>query len=524
MKRAGMRWVVVLLGSALAGCSGAEPVTASDEPVGEAREAQGDHNGMSVAALEHNAVTANRAMLYVLSQFPLATSTLEGTDPGAAGAYHVFDPSTDLGDQLHDSVARESMSYIVGCALGKGQSVSYHNRFGDDVTFAGDMGICGTSAGARSPAGDWSMSAPTTSCLELVSACLMARTNALGRHIYLSLRGQPSAPSLLPAQLPVFALRNLVPTQSIYKENVKAASYAACPAHLTGPARDCGWTPMAVGRCRAGEVVTIGAGANQANCDAPLGSASGNTMLRVCRGLYGCDMATPSAASAYAGILGQNDDTCGGANPSVQFTCPNNGPLITPGEPPRYGYYSVMIAPRDSEDTLSGAETIRADRGEYPATEEEVFTYQEGAFFGSIFLPSELGAGIGTRVMLSGAVSDNLLVFPGAQPPVMFRGMHGCYSDVWSDGAAEQTSRICLTSSGACGINIVGACSSTCAIADGADVAGDGDFHQCLDRGGRSWANPVTTFLNHPADLGVIASPISASSCALAPNDDVPPQ
>lgn len=527
MGRARVWSVMVVLGAGLAACGEGESMPLVTERVGEVSEAQGDHNGLSVAALEHNAITANKAALLVLSRFPLTTSTLEGTNPAVAAAYHSMDASTNMGDQLHDAVAQEAMQYVVACALGRDQRVSYHNRFGDNVTFSGGLGICGTQGGATSPVGDWSAAAPTSDCLELVSACLMARTNALGKRIFLSLRGQPSAPSLLPAQLPVFSLAGSVPTQVHYKEGARVASYQACATSRSGVARDCGWTAKSIGRCVAGEVVTIGAGANVTSCSDPLGSASGDTMLRVCRGLYGCDTTTPAYASPYAGMIGQNDDACAGHNPSVQFVCPANGPLVDPADPvTRYGYYSVMMAPHDSASTLSGTETIAVTSGVYPATERQVFSYPEGGFFGNIFQPTQLGAGIATRVLLTGAVADSLVLNPGTDPPVMFKDMHACYADEWTDGVAELTGRMCLASTGTCGIRIAGPCSSRCAILDGPEIVGDGDYHGCRDFTGRSWSKPVTTFLNYPCDLGTPASFGHPATCAITDinGSNVPPQ
>jgi hypothetical protein len=448
---------MVIAGSALLGCGGAD-VT---EGVGEAREAQGDHNGLGVAALGHNAITANKAALRVLTSFPLVSSTFDGTNPSVEATYHAEDPTSNMSDQLSGPIAEEAMRYIVECTLSKTQSFTHAG-----VTYTGDLGLCGPA----SAAGNWGALAPTGECLQLVSGCLMARTNALGKRVYLSLRGQPSA---------LFPLGPSVPTQKYLEENAAIPSFTACTALTLGVGRTCGWTPKSVGQCTPGALVTVGAGANAANCAAPLGSAGflpGNKMLRVCRGVTGCDP-TYTGTLPDEGMIASNDDACGGSNPSVTFTCPLSGT------------YSVMIAPYRSDGVINGTEVVSANAGVYPSSELQTFTLREGGWFGSIFEPSGLGAGLGTHM-----TPNHTLVDSTAAPPVIFKDMHGCYSDTWTDSAAQLTSRMCLTSSAMCAIDVIGACADKCAVLDGPEVVGDGDYHGCSD----VWQWPVTTFVNHP--------------------------
>jgi hypothetical protein len=87
----------------------------------------------------------------------------------------------------------------------------------------------------------------------------------------------------------------------------------------TGVDRNCGWTPESAPRsCTPGQMVFVGC---NAGCTPPLGSCTGDPMIRVCE-------TTPCS---NADALGQNDDACppsgGGGNlcAQAQFRCPASG-------------------------------------------------------------------------------------------------------------------------------------------------------------------------------------------------------
>jgi hypothetical protein len=111
-------------------------------------------------------------------------------------------------------------------------------------------------------------------------------------------------------------------------------SLSACGVPSNGLGRACGWKAAGIGQCEPGMSVALGDGA----CG--LGSASGDTMLRVCAGLSPCEFGA-------AELLATNDDACGGLSPRVEFVCPPSG------------QFAVMVAPYSSE-----AETSSSPAGE----------------------------------------------------------------------------------------------------------------------------------------------------------------
>jgi hypothetical protein len=74
--------------------------------------------------------------------------------------------------------SREVYSYVVGCALPAGQSITAKDSAGVSYTFTGALGLA--------PA--WGTRAPTVSERRWVSACLLARTNIFGIQVQISLR------------------------------------------------------------------------------------------------------------------------------------------------------------------------------------------------------------------------------------------------------------------------------------------------------------------------------------------------
>ena len=110
---------------------------------------------------------------------------------------------------LHTDVAK-LLDKIVSCALDDGivlKPFPVKDPTGGDGTgskktrLAGELGLCGT----RSSFGDWHTAAlsdaATKSCQEAVTACVLARVNALGHRIVISIRTQADMPIRLHEQV-----------------------------------------------------------------------------------------------------------------------------------------------------------------------------------------------------------------------------------------------------------------------------------------------------------------------------------
>lgn len=114
-------------------------------------------------AMTFNAMTFNALMLHVnekLGDYSLRQVVAPGSP---------FEP-----DLAHDPYSREFMEYLVSCALPAGQEIEWQSE-----GWEGELGLC--------PA--WLDSAPDLACQELVSSCLLARVNAYGESVQISLRG-----------------------------------------------------------------------------------------------------------------------------------------------------------------------------------------------------------------------------------------------------------------------------------------------------------------------------------------------
>ncbi len=128
-------------------------------------------NAITMNALTTNALTTNADRLAELLR-----STLESGS---------FGPGTSLGEALWDPNAQQLMEYLVSCALPPGQKVTWQppptNPPVAPVTWQGALNLCPQwhDGGVASDA----------SCQELVSSCLLARNNAFGVAVPISIRG-----------------------------------------------------------------------------------------------------------------------------------------------------------------------------------------------------------------------------------------------------------------------------------------------------------------------------------------------
>jgi len=363
------------------------------------------HNSMPRNGLTSKALSAAQPVLQAIQGGSLSATTLTPMAPSIAS-------SADL---------HSLMNYIASCALDAGATIDLGVRApdGSPVILKGELGLCGAS----SSLGNWATGIPSSKCLEMVSACILARVNALNKRVIISVRTKTSG--LLP-------LQPKVPVEEAYRDNVGGQtdgtpiqSFGACASGASPDptARDCGWQGRYVGSCLPGNAVTV--------------EPKPGMAVRVCRGIYGCDprdtppsmvgMAgfSPYATPWYSGVLGSSKIP-------LTFTCPANGISMT--DP---SYFSIMVASAtDPLATVSGDVTV-SGAIEYPSPEENVFRYREGAFFGNIFNP----------------VKDNMMI-----DQVLVADQYACYSDVWTAADAHLTDRLCAGPGATCFANQPAAC------------------------------------------------------------------
>lgn len=467
------------------------------------------HNGLAVSSIDvpHNGLPPttlpNRALLEALAQHALAR-TMFALDPG------LWRPL--LGQPL----APDLVEYIASCALDAGQSIDIPAQWAEldavrhrlTCGFAGQLGLCGRTYQA-SPAAQgrpseptWGTQPPTPGCLERVSACVLARVNAVAARVPISMRGEATT------------LLSKVSVQTQFRENhgTPIQSFERCDRMcLWGDRlrRNCDWEPRFVGQCvrdpRAG-----GASEPARKVELKIGSST-RARVRICKGIYGCDDTAPGIGAGAAtppvfanGRLVEFPTYYGGqmidqaaAEPgaTIAFDCPDDGPLVKDGAGGllRTGYFSVMLGTLDPRVLLAASDDVALVRGgpggepfathdAYPAPELQIFSYREGGFYGSLF---------SQRPPPDPIPNDKL----------------ACASAVWNYDAALAADRLCAGPMGAvlpggCFGNVPGRC----------DVASDpGSCHPATGmlpevydacRGTPSdWKHPYTTYLNHPCDF-----------------------
>jgi hypothetical protein len=134
---------------------------------------------LTMNRLTMNGLVTNRVIATAIAENSLAV----GRTDGALQANPVSDP------MLATPEGREYFSYIVSCALPQGDVVAASTGH-----YEGSMGL----------APEWEHRAMTTSEKRWVSACLLARVNAYGISVELSLRGDHAALAAGDAELEVF--------------------------------------------------------------------------------------------------------------------------------------------------------------------------------------------------------------------------------------------------------------------------------------------------------------------------------
>jgi hypothetical protein len=463
------------------------------------------HNDLHHNSLHADALARNAYLRSKLAQNPLNDETFRELQASTTPE------SVDFRRQLEEDPdtrksTMELMEYVISCALPLDPTLTIGKPF--DERWMGELGLC---AG-------WANLAPGPKCLELVSSCVLSRVNARDRKVIISLRGEPDGLFSLLTQVPVEQeLREKGGT--LIRSFRKLDECAGEPLPKDPAARDCGFQPLYVGRCNAGEPVTVCTGSN-CDCKASISDDDKNVSLRVCKGLYGCDSGPFDPAKyddrldpalQYAGWLANSRYTClnDQPRPTVTFTCPTNGPLVDSSDLPdgkRYGYYSVMIGPGYAASGTSLADVgddVVATTGTYPASEVDVFTYREGAFYGNLFSDAQITVKNTPRALSGDA--------------------YACFGKEWSDGLATLTDRFCAGTS-ECFHHAPTPCFHSWSSWDArcaSDRGMPGEFYQnCNDSpaGSNTWTAPITVYLNHPCDL------VDPKACNIGKTPGVPPQ
>lgn len=449
-------------------------------------------NGLSSQAFLRNALTTNPQALELVRSQPLARALIEHPLVHA---------------QLHERGAAAMMEEIVRCALGPEKELTHVDLTGTRRTWRGELGLC---QHPQLAVGDWSAGPPTQACQELVTACVMARVNALEAAIPLSLRGAP--PELFPLRSAVGAERHLR-TQRGDEDPADGTPIESFRWPVCQTGQDCQWAPAYVGTCQGGTVELV--------IDSP--TVCGKTPIRVCGGIHGCDKPRPPGVGGdlpYSKFLTQRDGACAGA--ALSFACPT--------EPNLAGFYAVMV--RRAGPITAPPPPVPAVRkvsgtGSYPAPEAEVFPHVEGAFWGNLFQPEQLAvhcqvdpANPPALVCRTREGTPELPPCSAAHPPpqcnksatarVPYMDIYACYALTRKgatdapeqDAVAYLNSRLCVQdgSDRPCFPSPPERCSARCEW-----DAEQGHYRDCRGdaRPGKpaTTYRPITTYLNAPCDL-----------------------
>ncbi len=444
MKLCRMIWRVVALSAVAAAFLRVEPAPALAEG--------NPKNGLSSQAFRANVLTTNREALKYLVTYSLRDLFSDSDEAGDSEAKK--SARQHVRDLLHDPAARAVAEELVRCALNERITLDYtdsHDAASPrKYSWTGELGLC--------PA--WREGAPDLMCQQLVTACLMARVNALNVAVPISMRGKP----------PIPRPRGVVPAEMTFRESL-------LPQHLNKgtPIPTRGWNVAHVGTCTRGERVSLALDG---------ASTDGSLALRICAGIHGCESG-PSPSWVPRGISPLRYEHLGDFSSAIpasamgpyEFSCPTD--LLSGG------YYSVMIKNGDAHDIRrtdgSGASPAA---GVYPAAEQQVFGFLEGAFFGNLF---------DWRKLIEPQQN------PGGLP---YEDVHACYSFGNQElGVAYLNSRICALPEGRCFLHPPQPCQAIDMREDRCRWSADeGAYRACLGSAGEPF-EPITTYLNGPCDL-----------------------
>ncbi|WP_394821024.1 hypothetical protein [Pendulispora albinea] len=456
----------------------------------ETPDALTEATGEIASALPDDSDTHNGMPASVLQPLPFKKNAKlrERLSSGALGDIQAFgDADPEIAAALKTPETQTLMAYVVSCALPAGDGIVYDPHDGTPpLAWRGKHGVCS----------GWKGNA-TAACREVVSSCVLARTNALGKRVPISMRGDGVTYNV--------ALRDKVRVDTQYRKidpsnpdienNGKPIpSFEACkePYSDDGSKRGCGWHPLHVGRCIAGTKVTMSTPASHCASGAPV-------MLRACAGIYGCQSNEPIDPDApYHAWLQDGDATCANKNgATVSFVCPGNGPTVSGI---KTGYFSLMMAsqfakengvpeldPSSLVDNVEGSAPVAPFH--YPATEREIFTYEEAAFYGDLFSSKN------SREQ--------------SRTAVLYGAMHACFSEVSNTAENQLADRLCgdPNASFQCFPNKPKPCyppppTGRCDTR----TAGNGPSYDTCHEASGIWRQPLTVYLNDPCDLSHVSA------------------
>jgi hypothetical protein len=435
---------------------------------------------LDAAAPEDTAVLEQKQIM--LNQFKLEAilvNSLIGTpqnlaqlvsQPLSSAAFDVQQQGV-LGFQLHDKDAQIFMRFLVGCALGPNDPpVVWSDPYDAKLPpqqWNGRLGLCSS----------WATEAPSDACLELVSACLLARENAEGFSVATSQRGAMLNGSAIP-------LSATVPAQTQNQSGLPIDSFVPCKQATTDASRECGFAPASslVGVCAPGT-----------NVDLSCAQGSAESVVRICDGHHGCDPLDSTTIVSASQVCNLNTQ--------ISFECPSGGS------------YTAMVGSKNG--IAAPVVTLNESDGVYPATEAMVFDVREAAFYGTLLSSRHKDWQVTQYVdrLTRGVVRD---VIPNAMPTPVSSAMWACADRDWLLPDAYLLHRLCAVivddedqEIHLCAAQPVGTCDETignapanvCASVDGAPVLGDGDFDDCKDLDSGVWHRPITVYLDHPCDV-----------------------
>lgn len=445
----------------------------ADQPLGQATQASQSANSQSANSQSANALSANETNRDFMLDEPLATSAYHKDSPTANGA---------LVTALRDPYAQEFFSYLVSCALDAAETVHWSHP---DPQNAGDEALDVVAQGALGLCPEWASGsvANNAACQEKVSACLLARVNAFGEMVPLSLISDRAG---------LFA-----GTSVRGYENPDSDSGAPCSIGESGSLRECGWNMGYVGVCTQQGNTELQLAHGECDADEKLS-------MRVCDGLLDC----------------KSED----ALVTVEDAC--EAPTVIPCTPGRA--FTVMTAFHDGDGPVSAFVKNAAGTSIYPAPESVVFSFPEAGFFGNMFTGTPAitvqvnGAGqvqyeydvpgtpateivviTGDRTAGHVFAMNSLSVSGGSIYPDTYACAHEDF--LWADALLHK--RICglYGNKEFCSATPLGTCyeqapTDICATDDDPMLAGSGDVTDCTG-GNQTWSHVVTTYLNDPCDL-----------------------
>jgi hypothetical protein len=160
---------LLCLATTALGCGGPEEATETSAPVSVAAVTD---NGLAMNGLAMNGLAMNGLAMNGLAMNGLAMNGLAMNGLAMNGL-------TDA--SLADPQTQQFLKYLVSCALGPQQSLTWTTAGGTTYTFPGQLGLAPQWAGTAGSCDG--------SCQRWVSACLLARVDAAGIDREISIRG-----------------------------------------------------------------------------------------------------------------------------------------------------------------------------------------------------------------------------------------------------------------------------------------------------------------------------------------------